>query len=463
MEHAEQFLGEASGESVAVNQRARLLADAVKGTVDRISRAADGGANSSPASLLLKGRALTYAENYEGARDLFSLVRTLSAASDANWSETARYFAADNEIRAGNFRSAVALIDEIAGSATSQQYHRGMRNNFLLWRAHTVGDTEEAQACLAEAQKFVSADAPPRTVAQLFAWQGHFALMRGDLEAAGAQLSRAAEIGMDFSNPALLRCESDLVEVLVRSGHRREAARALTRMEYRSAGLKSRWLRIAVSRSRALVAEGDHSLELFVQALDSWQKDDSLFERARTLLCYAERLEISGRHKDAERLLRAKALFEESGAASWTQTVDAMLLGDAVRDVPQIQSPALLLLSDQERELVQLVARGRRNKEIAVSLFVSVRTVEVRLTAIYRKVGVQSRSQLTCLVSTGGTSPAPEPGREPSPLAVRGPSAARAPLTFWPEQASRALGKRRRPHVLKTASTIPQIPHTSPS
>ena len=73
LEHAEQFLGEASGESVAVNQRARLLADAVKGTVDRISRAADGGANSSPASLLLKGRALTYAENYEGARDLFSL------------------------------------------------------------------------------------------------------------------------------------------------------------------------------------------------------------------------------------------------------------------------------------------------------------------------------------------------------------------------------------------------------
>ena len=195
LEHAEQFLGEASGESLAVNQRARLLADAVKGSVDRISRAADDGATSSPASLLLKGRALTYSENYEGARDLFSLVRNLSAARDGNWSETARYFAADNEIRAGNFRSAFALIDEIAGSASSQQYHRGMRNYFLLWRAHSVGDTVEAQACLAEAQKFVSADAPPRTVAQLFAWQGHFALMRGELEEAGALLSRAAEIG----------------------------------------------------------------------------------------------------------------------------------------------------------------------------------------------------------------------------------------------------------------------------
>ncbi len=72
LEHAGHFLGEASGEAQAVNQRARLLTDAVKGSAEQISRAADGGASSSPASLLLKGRALTYAENYEGARDLFS-------------------------------------------------------------------------------------------------------------------------------------------------------------------------------------------------------------------------------------------------------------------------------------------------------------------------------------------------------------------------------------------------------
>ena len=229
LEHAEQFLGEASSEALAVNQRARLLAGAVKGSVEQISRAADGDANSSPASLLLKGRALTYAENYEGARDLFSLVRNLSAASDANWSETARYFAADNEIRAGNFRSAIALIDEIAGSATSRQYHRGMRNNFLSL-AGLFGRGHRWRPTIASPRP-KSLSAPTRhrrTAAQLFACQGHFALMRGDLEEACTLLSRAAEIGMDFSNPALLRCESDLVEVLVRSGHRREAARALT-------------------------------------------------------------------------------------------------------------------------------------------------------------------------------------------------------------------------------------------
>lgn len=417
--HAEQFLGEASGEALAVNQRASLLADAVRGNVERIPQTADGDSNSTPASLLLKGRTLTYAENYEGARDLFSLVRNLGSASDANWIETARYFAADNEIRAGNFRSAIALIDEIASSPASHQYFDGMRNNLLLWRAHSVGDAVEAQACLAEAQKFASADVPLQAAAQLFTCEGHFALMRGDLDDAYTLLSRADEIGADFSNPALLRCESDLVEVLVRSGRRREAARVLTRMEHRSAGLQSRWLRMAVSRSRALVAEGDHALELFHQALDSRQKDDSLFERARTVLCYAERLETAGRVKDAKHArLSAKALFDEAGAASWTQHVDALLLDDGAGGGRGIQNPALLLLSDHERELVQLVARGRRNKEIAASLFVSVRTVEVRLTAIYRKLGVQSRSQLTCLVSTGRTAELGALAREASPLAV---------------------------------------------
>ena len=414
--HAEQYLDEASGEALAVNRRARLLTDAVKGGIGRISRAADGNGNSSAASLLLKGRALSYAENYEGARDLFALVRNLSTASDANWSETARYFAADNEIRAGNFRSAIALVDEIAGAVTSQQYHRGMRKNLLLWRAYAAGDEVEARTRVAEAQRFASADAPAQAAAQLFACQGQFALMRGDLAEAGALLARAAEIGMDFTNPALLRCESDLVEVLVRLGNRREASRTLTRLEYRSSGLKSRWLRLAVSRSRALVAEGDQSLELFAQALETWQKDDSVFERARTLLCYAERLKTSGRPKDAKNsLLRAKALFEEAGAAAWTQQVDTLLLGDRVEAVPEIQNPALLLLSDHERELVQLVARGRRNKEIAASLFVSVRTVEVRLTGIYRKLGVQSRSQLTSLISAREPLSVPEPARGTSP------------------------------------------------
>lgn len=420
---AEEFIAAASGEALAMNLRAKLLVDAVAGSPASIRRTSDGVDPSSPVSLLIKGRALTYAENYEGARDLFVLVRNLSQANDANWGETARYFAADNELRAGNFRSAAALIDEIAISEGSLKYHRGMRNNLLLWRAYAAGDEVAAQSCLAEAQCFAGADTHAAGTAMTAAYQGQFALMRGDLAEACAQLSRAAEIGMDFANPALLRCEADLVEVLVRLGRRHDAVRAQTRLEYRAAGLKSRWLRTAILRGRAVVADGERSLELFVQAQETWQKNDSTYERARTILCYAERLKALGRPQQAkDALLGAKALFEESGAAAWTQHVDTLLLGGRMENFAEIRNPALLLLSDDERALSQMVARGQRNKEIAASLYVSVRTVEVRLTGIYRKLGIQSRSHLTSLVTAREQTPPPAqaaaPDREPAGLSL---------------------------------------------
>jgi DNA-binding CsgD family transcriptional regulator len=412
---ADQLQADASGEALAVNRRARLLIDAAKGNIERIPRAADGNGSSFPASLLIKGRALSYAENYDGARDLFALVRNVSAAGNAMRAEIARYFAADNEIRAGNFRAAIALIDEMAGSVAGEHFHCGLHSHLLLWRANAVGDDVDAKARLAEAKHYAASHPQPQVAAQLYACEGQFALMRGDLAEAGALLSRATELGLDFANPALLRCEADLIEVLVRSGNRHEAARVLTRLEYRSTGLKSRWLRTAVSRSRALVAEGASSLELFARALEPWQRDDSVFERARTLLCFAERLQSCGRPGEAkDSLLRARAFFEEIGAASWTQRVETLLFTDRIPRVPEIQNPALLLLTEHERDLVQLVARGRRNKEIAATLFVSVRTVEVRLTGIYRKLGVQSRSQLTSLL----TMREQEPSRESLRLSV---------------------------------------------
>ena len=51
-------------------------------------------------------------------------------------------------------------------------------------------------------------------------------------------------------------------------------------------------------------------------------------------------------------------------------------------------------LTIEEQKVAELVLAGRRNREIAAELFISVRSVESRLTAIYRKVGVRSRSQL---------------------------------------------------------------------
>ena len=48
---------------------------------------------------------------------------------------------------------------------------------------------------------------------------------------------------------------------------------------------------------------------------------------------------------------------------------------------------------------MELVRQGMRNKDIARALFVSLRTVEVRLTRIYQRIGVTSRAHLISLLA----------------------------------------------------------------
>jgi pimeloyl-ACP methyl ester carboxylesterase/DNA-binding CsgD family transcriptional regulator len=50
-------------------------------------------------------------------------------------------------------------------------------------------------------------------------------------------------------------------------------------------------------------------------------------------------------------------------------------------------------LTGREREILELVARGANNREIAGKLFISDKTVRNHLTAIFAKIGVNSRSQ----------------------------------------------------------------------
>jgi DNA-binding CsgD family transcriptional regulator len=398
LRQAEEFREAASKDCLAVVDRAKLLLDSITGSAEHHGRKHD--AFSTVAALLVQGRALTYGEHHELAQEAFAMVRSSLEASNINWRETAEYFAVDNEIRAGNVRKAVRLIEGLELTEPETRYHRGMRHIFRVWRAYSLGDEALAQLYVADAQHFSVADSHPAITAQLAACQGQFELMRGNLAESCAQLSRAAEIGRRFANPTLLRCEADLVEVLVRLGRHREATQALYRLESRAVGLRSPWLLMAVARSRAMLADGEQSLQLFNQALESRNGHDSLLERARTLLCYAERLGALGRLRDArDGLLRAKVMFCEAGADAWTQHVDYLLLNERVEPSRGPGNPALLMLADHERALAQMVARGMRNKEIATTLFVSIRTVEVRLTAIYRKLGVESRAQLTALAA----------------------------------------------------------------
>jgi two-component system, NarL family, nitrate/nitrite response regulator NarL len=52
------------------------------------------------------------------------------------------------------------------------------------------------------------------------------------------------------------------------------------------------------------------------------------------------------------------------------------------------------LLSDREKEVVQLIVEGCRNKEIAEKLFISEQTVKNHLHSIFDKLGVSDRLEL---------------------------------------------------------------------
>lgn len=51
-------------------------------------------------------------------------------------------------------------------------------------------------------------------------------------------------------------------------------------------------------------------------------------------------------------------------------------------------------LTASERRVAELAASGLTNRDIAQSLFITLRTVETHLTHAYRKLDVTSREQL---------------------------------------------------------------------
>ena len=58
----------------------------------------------------------------------------------------------------------------------------------------------------------------------------------------------------------------------------------------------------------------------------------------------------------------------------------------------------LALLTRQQAKILQLICEGRLNKQIAYDLSIAETTVKAHVTAIMRKLGVQSRTQAVLLV-----------------------------------------------------------------
>ena len=70
--------------------------------------------------------------------------------------------------------------------------------------------------------------------------------------------------------------------------------------------------------------------------------------------------------------------------------LDAFRAGEPVGADPELET-----LTAREREVLQLIARGYRYKEIAARLHLSVKTIEAHVSSVLRKLQLSSRHELT--------------------------------------------------------------------
>jgi DNA-binding CsgD family transcriptional regulator len=136
--------------------------------------------------------------------------------------------------------------------------------------------------------------------------------------------------------------------------------------------------------------------DLFSAAADFFSAGGLVLAEGRARLLLGRALATAGRSDEAVTVIgRAKQIADAHGATHLgVLAVNAQRQIGARRPRPGRRDTADRTLSEQERHISGMVARGLSNRDIASRLFVSVKTVEAHLTRIFRKLGVTSRSAL---------------------------------------------------------------------
>lgn len=98
---------------------------------------------------------------------------------------------------------------------------------------------------------------------------------------------------------------------------------------------------------------------------------------------------------DAEQDLIAAVKAVSQGKPFFTPSVAEVVLKGYLRQNARPETPERMQeLTNREREVVQLLAEGKGNKEVAVAMRVSVKTVEAHRSNINRKLSIRSTSEL---------------------------------------------------------------------
>jgi DNA-binding CsgD family transcriptional regulator len=234
------------------------------------------------------------------------------------------------------------------------------------------------------------------------------ALADGDPAEAARQYDALAVLMVDRNVrfPGLVWWQAQHVESLAVVGRTAEARLALDRL--RATGTTGRWAAAAVARGDAAVAPGAAEAAAHLdRAVSELQALGAAFELATVLERRGGHHAAAGHTAEAVRdLSSALARYDHLDARPWADRTAAALTaltsggaGEAGAGEPT-RSPALAaLLTDAEMRVALAVGSGLTNREAADELFLSVKTVDSHLQAIYRKLEIRSRSQLAALVA----------------------------------------------------------------
>jgi ATP/maltotriose-dependent transcriptional regulator MalT len=163
------------------------------------------------------------------------------------------------------------------------------------------------------------------------------------------------------------------------------AARGLD-MDARLLGLRARLAKA--------MGELDRADELFALALDGFGPDDPFLEK--TLLLHAHgqlQLDRGERTRAVSTFRAALDALLSVAAEPFANRVLSDLKRSGARS-PRRSARSSLDLTDRERDVAVLVAKGYSNPEAASELYVSRKAIEYHLQNIYGKLGIASRREL---------------------------------------------------------------------
>jgi DNA-binding CsgD family transcriptional regulator/tetratricopeptide (TPR) repeat protein len=230
---------------------------------------------------------------------------------------------------------------------------------------------------------------------------GELELGLGRAEAAVEQLEllqrRLDDLGI--ADPDLSPA-SELVDAYLRLGRREEAVRAAAALRSAAQRKGQPWSAARAQRCLGQVAENGFEPH-FLKALELGARTPDTFELGLTRLAFGVRLRRERqRVRSREELRAAIAAFDALGAEPWAALARGELQasGETAR---RRDSSTLDELTPQELQIARLLASGRTTREAAAALFLSPKTIEYHLRAVYRKLGVKSRDALAAALDRG--------------------------------------------------------------